>query len=47
MLIAKKQVVTQDDRTRAVSSDSAYAKIREAYAELREELRDAAGLKSD
>ncbi len=42
-LISKKRVVTQDDQTRAVASDSAYAAIREAHTELQGELRDAAG----
>jgi hypothetical protein len=44
-LIAKKWIATVDDKTRAVSSPSAYAAIYEAYRELKGELHDAAGLK--
>jgi len=47
LLISKKHVVTQDDRTRAVASESAYGAISEAYAELQGDLRDAAGYPSD
>lgn len=41
-LIAKKQIVRQDRRTRALDSSAAYAAIEEAYEELREELEKAA-----
>lgn len=40
-LIAKKQMVSLDGRSRAIASDSAYLKIREAYKELKDELEKA------
>jgi len=43
-LIARKGIVLEDARTRALNTESAYRAIEDAYRELRGELRDAAGL---
>lgn len=47
LLVSKKSVLRQDTRTKAVASESAFTAIKEAYAELERDLRDAAGLRSD
>lgn len=43
-LISKKQVVRQGQRRRNISSDSMFQAINDSYVELRDEIRDAAGL---
>lgn len=43
-LVSEKTVVRYDERSRAIRSDSAYAAIEEAYAELREDLELAAAV---
>ncbi len=42
-LIARKQIVREDGRTRALDADSAYAAIESAFRDLRAELEAAAG----
>jgi hypothetical protein len=37
-LIARKRIILEDERTRALNSESAYAAIEQAYNELRDEL---------
>jgi hypothetical protein len=43
-LIAKKQIVLQDEHFRSLNSDSAYKAIEEAYTELKADLLKAAGV---
>lgn len=41
-LISRKRIILEDERTRALNSESAYAAIEQAYTELRDELLLAA-----
>ena len=43
-LISKKRIILENERTRALDSESAYAAIDEAYNELRDKLLVAAGV---
>lgn len=45
-LISNKRIILQDERTRALDSESAYSAIDEAYNELRDELLAAAGVRT-
>lgn len=44
-LIARKQIVLLNERTRGLERDSTYAAIREAYLELQNDLHAAAGIR--
>lgn len=44
-LISRKRIVLEDERTRALDTESAYAAIEDAYTELRTELLRAAGVR--